>query len=48
LTHHRLRRRGIGDFLAGVTGHEAAHAAGEAIADERLGRTKATSGLSPE
>jgi MFS family permease len=27
------------DFLAAVTGHEAAHAAGEAIAEERLSRT---------
>ena len=28
------------DFLAAVTGHEAAHAAGQTIADERLSRTE--------
>jgi MFS family permease len=29
------------DFLAAVTGHEAAHAAGQAVVDERLARTDA-------
>jgi MFS family permease len=28
------------DFLAAVTGHEAAHAAGDAVAEERLARTR--------
>jgi CRP-like cAMP-binding protein len=28
------------DFLAAVTGHSAAHAAGEAVAEERLARTR--------
>ena len=32
------------DFLAAVTGHTAAHAAGEAVADERLARTQQTEG----
>ena len=27
------------DFLAAVTGHRAAHAEGEAVVEERLGRT---------
>jgi len=27
------------DFLAAVTGHDAAHAAGEAVAEERLARS---------
>jgi CRP-like cAMP-binding protein len=29
------------DFLAAVTGHEAAHAAGQAVVEERLARTDA-------
>ena len=32
------------DFLAAVTGHTAAHAAGEAVADERLARTRQIEG----
>jgi len=32
------------DFLAAVTGHEAAHAAGDAVAAERLARTKTARG----
>ena len=28
------------DFLAAVTGHAAAHAAGQAVAEERLGQAK--------
>jgi MFS family permease len=32
------------DFLAAVTGHSAAHAAGHAVAEERLGRTREAQG----
>ena len=34
------------DFLAAVTGHDAAHAAGQTIADERLARSKDVGGRS--
>jgi Cyclic nucleotide-binding domain len=34
------------DFLAAVTGHDAAHTAGQAIADERLSRTEEVGGHS--
>jgi CRP-like cAMP-binding protein len=34
----RLYALGRDDFLAAVTGHRAAHAEGEAVVEERLGR----------
>jgi MFS family permease len=34
------------DFLVAVTGHEAAHAAGNAVAEERLARTRSAQGSS--
>ena len=34
------------DFLAALTGHDAAHAAGQTIADERLARTAEVGGRS--
>ncbi len=34
------------DFLAAVTGHEAAHSAGQSVADERLARSKDVGGRS--
>ena len=36
------------DFLAVVSGHEGAHVAGEAVAEERLARTRKRSGFSSE
>ncbi|MBD0338690.1 MAG: MFS transporter, partial [Thermoleophilia bacterium] len=38
LVESRLQALRRSDFLAAVTGHEAAHAAGQAVADERLAR----------
>ena len=34
------------DFLAAVTGHDAAHSAGQSVADERLARSKDVGGRS--
>ena len=38
LADSRLYALGRDDFLAAVTGHRAAHAEGEAVVEERLGR----------
>jgi CRP-like cAMP-binding protein len=39
LTETKLYALQRGDFLAAVTGHSAAHAAGQAVAEERLARS---------
>jgi MFS family permease len=47
LTDTRLVALKRDDFLAAVTGHDAAHAAGEAVATERLARTEARPNAAP-
>jgi CRP-like cAMP-binding protein len=46
LVDSRLYALHRADFLAAVTGHDAAHAAGHAVAEERLVRTRTEPGSS--